>query len=76
MAALELRAVGQARISLPWVTEPLAAQLVSLKLRRVDALVLSSPAFDLGLSVMSLTGALPNACWNWGAVPLASGFAP
>ena len=29
-----------------------AAQLVSLKLRRVDALVLSSPAFDLGLSVM------------------------
>jgi putative ABC transport system permease protein len=30
VAALELRAVGQARISLPWVTEPLAAQLVSL----------------------------------------------
>jgi putative ABC transport system permease protein len=30
VTALELRAVGQARISLPWVTEPLAAQLVSL----------------------------------------------
>lgn len=30
VAAMELRAVGQARISLPWVTEPLAAQLVSL----------------------------------------------
>jgi putative ABC transport system permease protein len=30
VAALELRAVGQARISLPWVTEPLAAQLLSL----------------------------------------------
>lgn len=30
VAALELRAVGQARITLPWVTEPLAAQLVSL----------------------------------------------
>lgn len=30
VAALELRAMGQARISLPWVTEPLAAQLVSL----------------------------------------------
>lgn len=30
VTALELRAVGQARISLPWVTAPLAAQLVSL----------------------------------------------
>lgn len=30
VAALELRAVGQARITLPWVKQPLAAQLVSL----------------------------------------------
>ena len=30
-----------------------AARLVSLKLRRVDALVLSSPAFDVGLGMLS-----------------------
>jgi alpha-beta hydrolase superfamily lysophospholipase len=39
-----------------------AARLVSLKLRRVDALVLSSPALDAGLSVMQK--ALAASLWR------------
>lgn len=37
-----------------------AARLVSLKLRRIEALVLSSPAFDVGMTLVqkALTGAL------------------